>query len=158
MCDDREQSRSRSDSSFEIVLYCSVQAEYISARREKGNKNSKSNEVLEYSKAILSADTVSPRWFRYIPCVPIVFNNSHGEFHSNGISKTDSLMRNVRVYCRVTDCSWPEDRIIMSETRESVHGPRSAPSTVRAAMSMPISTNGAAYCTQQDGCGSRVQN
>jgi hypothetical protein len=105
--------------------------------------------------------------YQLIPCRPIGLDTyrvsplclitAMESFTAMEISNTASLMRNVRVCCRVTDCSWPEDRIIMSETRESVHGPRSAPSTLRAAMSMSISTNGATYCTQQDGSGSRVQ-
>ena len=38
----------------------------------------------------------------------------------------------------------------MSETREPVHGPRSASTPVRAAMSTSISTTRAAYYIQQD--------
>jgi hypothetical protein len=82
---------------------------------------------------------------------PIAFYHAHiYSFASIRISNIDSAMRGVRTCCQMRNRSWPEDRIIMSETRESVHGPRSAPTPVRAAMFTSISTTRAAYYIQQD--------
>jgi hypothetical protein len=67
-------------------LFCTVLFKRNTSPLEgrKGRRIQNQMKSENVSKAVLSADTVSSHRFRYIPCVPIVFNNSHGEFHSNG--------------------------------------------------------------------------